>query len=125
ILDAGDRVRVKFADLDRNGYAGTVVFDVAGVRATLETGSLRYHRWDEHTQVYFERGWVHTWAPPLLLRNAVAEVELYRSDESGAPGGQGAQHTTTRPIPEPRWGWAYQREAAHFVACLRSGQPFR
>jgi len=128
VLDAGEKVRVKHADLDADGYTGLVVLDVDGVRATLETGSLRYHRWDEHTQVYFERGWVHTWAPPLLLRNAVAEVEIYRSDADGAPGplsGQGVQHTLTRPIPKPRWGWAYQREAAHFVQCLQTGAPFR
>jgi predicted dehydrogenase len=128
ILDAGENVRVKHADLDADGYTGLVVLEVDGVRATLETGGLRYHRWDEHTQVYFERGWVHTWAPPLLLRNAVAEVEIYQSDPNSAPGplgGQGVQHSLTRPIPEPRWGWAYQREAAHFVACLKTGAPFR
>lgn len=128
ILDAGERIRVKHVDLDADGYTGVVILDVDGVRTTLETGSLRYFRWDEHTQIYFERGWVHTWAPPLLLRNAVAEVEIYRSDESGAPGalgGQGVQHTLTRAIPEPRWSWAYKREAAHFVECLRSGAPFR
>ncbi len=127
-LDAGERARVKHADLDPDGYAGTVILEVDGVRATLETGRLRHYRWDEHTQVYFERGWVHTWAPPLLLRNAVAEVEIYRSDESGAPGalaGQGVQHTLTRPIPEPRWGWAYRRETEHFLDCLQTNQPFR
>ncbi len=128
VLDAGDRVRVKHADLDPDGYTGVVILDVGGVRATLETGRLRYYRWDEHTQVYFERGWVHTWAPPLLLRNAVAEVEIYRSDEDGVPGDpgrRGTQHTITRAIPEPRWSWAYKREAAHFVECLRTGAPFR
>jgi predicted dehydrogenase len=128
ILDADDRMQVKYADLDPDGYTGTVILDVAGVRATLETGSLRFHRWDEHTQVYFERGWVHTWAPPLLLRNAVAEVEIYRGDAAGAPGAPGSpdvQHTITRVIPEPRWSWAYKREAIHFVECLRTGQPFR
>jgi predicted dehydrogenase len=118
-LDAGDRATVKHADLDPDGYSGVVVLDVAGTRGTVETGSLRYHRWDEHTQIYFERGWVHTWAPPLLLRNAVAEVEIYRSD---TPGGQ---HTISRPIPEPRWSWAYKREAGHFVECLRADLPFR
>jgi predicted dehydrogenase len=127
-LDAGSRVRVKHADLDPDGYSGTVILDVDGVRATLETGSLRFYRWDEHTQVYFERGWAHTWAPPLLQRNAVAEVEIYRSDErgtSGPLGERGVQHTLTRAIPEPRWGWAYKREAIHFVESLRSGAPFR
>jgi predicted dehydrogenase len=127
-LDAGDRARVKHADLDPDGYTGVVILDVDGVRATVETGSLRYHRWDEHSQIYFERGWVHTWAPPLLLRNAVAEVEIYRNDPNGAPGdlGQrGVQHTTTRAIPEQRWSWAYKREAVHFVESIRAGTPFR
>jgi predicted dehydrogenase len=119
LLDADDRVAVKYADLDLDGYSGVAILDVAGVRATVETGNLRYHRWDEHTQVYFERGWVHTWAPPLLLRNAVAEVEIYRRDAASG------QHAIARPIPEPRWSWAYKREAAHFVECLRSNLPFR
>lgn len=116
LLGAGDSVRVRHADLNPDGYAGTVVLDVEGVRAVLETGNLAYHRWDEHTQVYFDRGWVHVWSPPLLLRNAVAEVELYRSDEG--------RHTHTRPIPEPRWSWVYRREAEHFIERLRSGEPF-
>jgi predicted dehydrogenase len=121
-LNPGDRIRVKHADLDPDGYTGLVVLDVDGVRATLETGSLRYYRWDEHTQVYFERGWVHTWAPPLLLRNAVAEVEIYRNSMNATGT---VQHIFTRPIPEPRWGWAYKREAEHFIQCLQTDTPFR
>lgn len=127
-LDAGDDVEVRHVDLDADGYTGVVVLSMGGVRCVLETGQLRYYRWDEHTQLYFQRGWVHTWAPPLLLRNAVAEVEIYRCDERGAPGmpgERGVQHTITRPLPEPRWSWAYKREAAHFIECLRSGEPFR
>jgi predicted dehydrogenase len=128
LLDAGDDAQVTQVDLDPDGYSGVVVLRVAGVRCVLETGSLRYHRWDEHTQAYFERGWVHTWAPPLLQRNTVAEVEVYRSDAEGAPGHLGTlgvQHTVTRALPEPRWSWAYKREAEHFVECVRTGAPFR
>jgi predicted dehydrogenase len=131
LLDAHDDAHVVHVDLDDDGMTGTVTLRVGGVRCVLETGRLRYHRWDEHTQAYFERGWVHTWAPPLLLRNAVAEVEIYRSDEperGGAPGGLGdlgVQHTITRALPEPRWSWAYKREGEHFIACLQSGDPFR
>ena len=131
LLDAGDDAHVVSVDLDEDGMTGVVVLRVGGVRCVLETGRLRYHRWDEHTQAYFERGWVHTWAPPLLLRNAVAEVEIYRSDEpeaGGAPAGLGelgVQHTITRALPEPRWSWAYKREAQHFVDCLTSGAAFR
>ncbi|MGH2371597.1 MAG: Gfo/Idh/MocA family protein, partial [Chloroflexota bacterium] len=108
LLDAGDDARVRHVDLDDDGYTGVAILAVGGVRCVLETGSLRYHRWDEHTQVYFQRGWVHTWAPPLLLRNAVAEVEVYRSEDGGSPGATGTaggagalshggvQHTITR-----------------------------
>lgn len=122
-------VKIRHVDLDPDGYTGVVLLDIGGVRASLETGRLGYFRWDEHTQVYFERGWLHTWAPPLLLRNATAEVEIYRADlESGAPGAlgeSGVKHTITRPISEPRWSWAYKREAEHFVDCVLSGEPFR
>ena len=69
LLDAGDQAQVKVVDLDDNGYSGIVIFDMAGVRVTLETGRVSHYRWDEHTQIYFEDGWVHTWAPPLLLKN--------------------------------------------------------
>jgi predicted dehydrogenase len=128
LLDAGDEAHVSYVDLDGDGRTGIAVLSAGGVRCVLETGALRYHRWDEHTQAYFERGWVHTWAPPLLLRNAVAEVEIYRSDERGAASGlgeYGVQHTITRALPEPRWSWAYKREAEHFVECVRTGAPFR
>ena len=127
VLDVESRARVRYVNLAQDGYTGVVVLELDGIRATLETGNLRFHRWDEHTQVYFERGWVHTWAPPLLQRNTVAEVEIYRSDQGGAPGqlGEfGVQHTTTRVIPEPRWAWSYRLEAAHFVDHLLSGEPF-
>jgi predicted dehydrogenase len=116
LLDAGDRVRVRAVDLDDDGYTGVVVLDVDGVRATVESGALSHYRWDEHTQVYFRHGWVQTWAPPLLLRNQPAEVEIYRAGEA---------QEFARPVPKPPWSWSYRREAEHFVACVRSGEPFR
>jgi len=112
--DAGDDVRVTAVDLDDDGYAGVVVFDMAGVRATLESGRLSHHRWDEHTQIYFRDGWIHTWAPPLLHRGISAEVEVYRA---------GKKQVVSRPVVPP--GWSYRREAEHFVTCLRTGEPFR
>jgi predicted dehydrogenase len=112
--NAGDNVQVRSVDLDDDGYAGIVVFDVAGVRATLESGRLSHHRWDEHTQIYYRDGWIHTWAPPLLLRQAAAEVEVYRA---------GTTQVFSRPVVQP--SWSYRREAEHFVQCLQTGQPFR
>ncbi|HET6777272.1 MAG TPA: hypothetical protein VFH26_00105 [Gemmatimonadales bacterium] len=95
------------------------------MRCVFETGHLWYHRLDDHTQVYFERGWVRSVAPPPLLRNGVAEVEVYRCYSEGAPGLPGVHHTLTTPQAEPRWGWPYKREAEHFVTCLQRGEPFR
>jgi predicted dehydrogenase len=115
-LDAGDDVRVRAVDLDDDGYTGVTVLDVAGTRAVLETGRVSHYRWDEHTQLYFQHGWIKTWAPPLLLKQVPAEVEIYYGGE---------EQRFIRPIPEPQWSWSYKREAEHFVHCLQSGEPFR
>ena len=115
-LDAGDNVTVKAVDLDENGYTGVVIFDMAGTRVILETGHVSHYRWDEHSQLYFQNGWIHTWAPPLLLKNTPAEVEIYRAGET---------QEISRPIPRPSWTWAYYREAEHFIANLRNPEPFR
>jgi len=125
LLDAGDRARVRHADLDPDGHTGVVTLEIDGVRCLFETGNLWYHRLDDHTQVYFERGWVRTLAPPPLLRNQVAEVEVYQCHPDGVPGLPGVHHTLSHPQPEPRWAWPYKREAEHFLECLRTGAPFR
>jgi len=115
LLDAGDDARVRIADLDDNGIAGTTIMQVAGARVVLESGSVANHSWDEHTQVYFQQGWVKTSSPSLLLKNVPASVEVYR----GKP-----EPVTTCPIPSPAWTWSYRNEALHFVEKVKSGEPF-
>lgn len=116
-LDSSDRVKVRGVDLDEDGYTGITVFDMDGIRALLESGGITFYRWDEHTQVYFEHGWIKTWAPPLLMKNATAEVEIYR--------GVGDRHEFLRPIPPERWSWSYHKEAEHFIESLTEGKEFR
>jgi predicted dehydrogenase len=116
LLGAGDRVRVRAVDLSEDGFTGIVILDMDGVRATLESGAISHYRWDEHTQVYFRHGWVQTSAPPLLLRNQPAEVEIYRA---------GKTQEFTRPIPKEGWSWSYKREAESFLHAVRTGEPFR
>jgi predicted dehydrogenase len=115
LLDAGDDAAVRVVDLDEDGYTGVVVMEMAGTRAVLESGSISHYRWDEHTQVYFRDGWVHTWAPPLLLKQVPAEVEIYRAGE---------EQVFSRPVAQPAWSWSYRREAEHFIRCLQTGEPF-
>ncbi len=118
LLDAGDRCTVRHVDLDHaKGYAGVVILDVAGTRTIIESGWVDYHGWDEHTQVYFQHGWVRTAAPPLLLRGVPASVEVYRAGKEG--------RTETVHLPEPLWAWSYKEEMRHFADCVMSGAPFR
>lgn len=116
LLGVGDDVRVRNVDLDADGLTGVVVLDLAGTRGIIESGSLTYHHWDEHTQVYFERGWVQTWAPPFFVKPSQARVECYEGD---------MQHTYRYPLAEPLDAWPYREEAAFFVQALRSDEPFR
>ena len=118
-LDAGDDVEVTAVDLDpADGMTGVVVLKVAGVRTVIESGSVAYHAWEEHTQIYFRRGWVRTCAPPLLLRNTPATVEVYRANKGGAS-------TRSDIFPRDGWTWSYKEEMKHFLECLISGAPFR
>ncbi|MGQ9879550.1 MAG: Gfo/Idh/MocA family protein [Armatimonadota bacterium] len=116
LLNAGDDWQVINVDLDDDGFTGVAVLRMGDVRVCLETGSLAAHRWDEDTQAYFQKGWVKATSPSLLLRNASAEVEVYRAGETPE---------YLRPFPKDGWTWAFQREAQHFIECVRTGKPFR
>lgn len=115
LLDVGDDAHVRTVDLDADGVTGVVVLDLAGVRGTVESGSVAYHHWEEHTQVYLQKGWVHVWSPPLFTQPAQSRVEIYEG---------GAHHRYTYPLAEPLSAWHYREEAAFFVRALRSGEPF-
>ncbi len=116
-LGAGDNASVRAVDLDDDGMTGVTILDVAGRRAVIESGSLSYHAWEEQTQVYFRKGWMRTCAPPQLLKNVPASVEVYRGDR--------AEKVLAEHFPAHGWAWSYKEEMRHFVECVRTGQPFR
>jgi predicted dehydrogenase len=117
-LDAGGDVKVRAVALDaERGMRGVAVLHVAGVPCTIESGGVAYHGWDEHTQLYFEGGWIRTDAPPLLLRNVPAAIEVYR--------GKTPEKTLTQVFPAGGRLWSYKEEMRHFVECIRDGKPFR
>ena len=117
LLGAGDAVRVRAVDLDENsGVSGVVIHDIDGVRTVIESGFVAYHGWEEHTQIYFQRGWGRTAAPPLLLRNVPATVEVYKSHKSSV---------LSEHFPKDARLWSYKEEMRHFLKCVQDGTPFR
>jgi predicted dehydrogenase len=117
LLNAGERCGVRHVDLDEDGMHGVVILDVAGTRCVIESGWVDYHAWDEHTTVYFDRGWVRTHAPPLLQPNHQANVEVYRREAGGAVA---EEHFAVEG-----WPWAFKEEVKHFAECVSTGAPFR
>ena len=115
--DTGGLTEVKFVDLDNDGMTGIVIFRINGARAVVESGYARFHQFDEHTQVYFQDGWLFSQGPTLLQKEDTASVEVYRARaESNVP-----QKTVEYAAPS----WSYREEAKHFLDCLQSGEPFK
>lgn len=103
--------------LDSDGMTGLTILDFDGVRAVVESGYTKFHGWEEHTQVYFEGGWLRTQAPALMHKESSATVEVYRAgDDSRTPV------STIEHMPP---AWSYREEARHFIHCLQTGEPFR
>jgi predicted dehydrogenase len=116
-LDAGGDVKVRAVELGKDGISGVVVLEVGGVRTIIESGSVKFHGWEEHTQVYFRDGWIRTEAPPLLLKNVPATVEIYR--------GGGQDKVLSQTFPAGGREWSYKAEMRYFVDCVLTGKPFR
>ncbi|MCX7992961.1 MAG: Gfo/Idh/MocA family oxidoreductase [Fimbriimonadales bacterium] len=108
--------RVVAVDLDSDGMTGAVVLRIGDVCVVMETGAQRSMRWDEHLHLDFRRGWIRVDAPQLMVRNTSAQVEVCATDNG---------MEQRRLFPPDYWSWSYQREAQHFIECLRTGAPFR
>lgn len=113
--DQGE-TQVKNVQLDSDGMTGIVVLEINGVRAVVESGYINHHGWDEHTQIYFEGGWLKTQAPPLMHKETPATVEIYQ----GPHKGRDAELIQQFAAPM----WSYRQEAKHFLSSVRTGNPF-
>lgn len=80
------------------------------VLVELAGGGTRSHQWEEETHFYFERGWVKLFTPSPLNRQARGHVEIYHSEDSKS----GERREIIPPL-----GWAFQRQADHFIECVR------
>jgi predicted dehydrogenase len=115
--DSGGGAKVAAVHLDEDGITGLTVLGIGGVRAVVESGYTKFHAWEEHTQIYFEGGWLRTQAPPLMQKEESASVEVYRAASNGEPP------RLTQEFAPP--AWAYREEAKHFLASVGSGERFR
>jgi predicted dehydrogenase len=117
VLDAPDaELSVTAVDLDKDGMTGIVLLDLGGTRVSIESAQTRFHGWDEHTQVYFEGGWVHAHSPVLFANPGLPTIEIYEAGE----------HPNYRhPVPTPMAAWHFREEATHFLNAIRTGEPFR
>jgi predicted dehydrogenase len=109
-------LKVIRADLDADGMTGVVLMDFDGIRVAIESAQTKFHAWDEHTQVYFEGGWVHVHSPVLFANPGQPWIEIYEA---------GVAPTYRHPVPTPFASWHFREEAVHFLESLRSGEPFR
>ena len=114
-IEHRDQFQVRKVDLDDDGYTGTVSLQLDGTRCVIESGRTKFHSWEEHTQVYFEGGWIHTWPKGLFVQPQFSEVEIYE-------GGDTAGYKY--PVPQPASVWHYREEAAQFLSCLKTGAEF-
>jgi predicted dehydrogenase len=118
LMDAGEDVKVKSAVLDqKDGTTGVVVLEVSGITTVIESGTMKSHEWNEHTQIFFEGGYIRSESPILLLRNVPAKVELY--------DGSKRDKTVTQYFPEDGRTWPYKEEIRHFVDAVKHNKPFR
>jgi predicted dehydrogenase len=116
-LDIGRReeIAIRKVDLDGDGYTGIVALQLGDVRCVIESARTKFHTWEEHTQVYFEGGWIHAWPKGPFAKPQYSDVEIYEGPERA-----GYQY----PIPKASSVWHYREEAAHFLSCLKNGAPF-
>jgi predicted dehydrogenase len=108
----GSTPSVDYVRFDRKD-ARVALLDFGEYEAVLEAGSFTYHSWDEVTEIYFARGYLKIETPPPFLRNASAQIKLYK--------GKKEQQIY---IPQYRRLWAFRRQAESFIACiLEKRQP--
>jgi predicted dehydrogenase len=113
--DSGGKTKLVNVDLDKDGMTGLTILEINGTRAVVESAYTQFHGWDEHTQIYFEGGWLKTNAPALMQKEVPASVEIYRGQGENKPA------SLTEEFATP--SWSYREEAKAFLASVRSGGP--
>lgn len=100
-VSASERGGVKFVEFNFGGATGTLEFCV----------NFQMRRWDEATELYFERASVRILTPSPLDMQSSSVIEIY--DEAGA--------LNCRLTLEDNRQWAFRLQTAAFLEKVRSG----
>jgi predicted dehydrogenase len=92
---------VRLAEFDFDGTAGTMEFCL----------NFKMHRWDEITELYFEKASIKIKTPPPLDMQSAAEVEIYTEDGN-------LQQTLKL---EDNRQWAFRMQTDSFIEKIISG----
>ena len=101
MVSASERGGAKFAELDFGGVTGTFEFCV----------NFNMRRWDEVTELCFERASIRILTPPPLEMQSSSTVEIY--DEAGA--------LSRRFTLENNRQWSFRLQTDAFVEKVRTG----
>ena len=101
VVSASERGGAKFAELDFGGVTGTFEFCV----------NFNMRRWDEVTELCFERASIRILTPPPLEMQSSSTVEIY--DEAGA--------LSRRFTLENNRQWSFRLQTDAFVEKVRAG----
>lgn len=103
----------EITDVKNSGNVSLIDFDFEGTPGTMEFClNFKMNRWDEVTELYFEKASVTIKTPPPLDRQSSAEVEIYLEED-------GSQKTLR--LNDNRQ-WAFRLQTEKFVEKIQSGE---
>jgi predicted dehydrogenase len=100
LLSVNSRAGTKIMNFDFGDFLGTSEFCV----------NFNMHKWDEVTEVYYEKGTLKIKTPPPLAMQAGAKAEAYFED--------GISHQNI--VLENNHEWAFMRQAETFVEAVKN-----
>ncbi len=116
IGDDDRSAKVRDVHFDADGATGVLVLDINGVRSVVESAKTNYHSWEEHTQLYFEKGWIKVASPTLMGKEQPAQLEIYRNANP--------EKNPSLTVEYAEASWSYREEARAFLRSLKTGEPF-
>lgn len=96
-----------------SGSVRLVDFDFDGVPGKMEfCVNFAMHRWDEVTEIYYEKGTVKIFTPSPLDRQSSAVVEIYSEDGD----------YNKNLVLESTRNWAFKNQTEAFINIVKSGK---